>query len=182
MDNQLNPYQLLSTKEVYVNPWMQVREDTVQRPEGKQGIFGVVTIGDGVSILPMDNQGNVYLIEEYQYAADKSTLLTISGGIDANEAPLQAAKRELREESGLTADEWIDLGTVESMTMIVNCTMHLYLAQGLHFGKADQVDQQTITLKKMSFEQVVQLVMESKIAPAAGNVLILRAQQYLNSH
>lgn len=174
-----NPYRLLSSKQVYENPWIKVREDSVARPEGHDGIFGLVTINDGVSVLPMDDEGNIYLIEEFQYAINRNTLLTISGGIDGDEAPLNAAQRELKEESGLMASEWTDLGTVESMTMLIDCTMHLYLARGLSFGRADHYDQQTIKLVKLPFQKAIQLVMESKIAPAAGNVLILKAAQYI---
>jgi 8-oxo-dGTP pyrophosphatase MutT (NUDIX family) len=175
-----NPYTIIETKEIYTNPWLTVREDRVQRPEGKEGIFGVVAVNPGVSILPIDEEGNVYLIEEFQYAFNESTLLTITGGIDGEETPLEAAKRELREESGISATEWIDLGTIGSMTMIIDGPIHMFLARGLSYGAADIEDQQTIRLRKIPFSEAVDLVMENKIAPAVGNVLILKAKQYLS--
>lgn len=181
MNNQDNPYKLLNSKDVYKNPWLTLREDTVMRPEGKEGIFGIVTITSGVSILPMDSDGNVYLIDEFQYAINKQTLLTISGGIDPGETPIEAARRELKEESGISAAEWTNLGSVDSLTMLVDCTMHLFLAKNLTVGIADTTDQKTIKLVKMSLQEAVDRVMKSQIAPAAGNVLILKAKQYLET-
>lgn len=182
MNNQDNPYQLINSKVVYQNPWLSVREDSVHRPEGREGIFGIVSVVSGVSILPIDDDGNAYLIEEFQYAANKNTLLTVSGGIDAGEDPLTAAKRELKEESGIEAREWIDLGSVDSMTMLIDCTMHLFLARGLTFSSADIEDQHTIKLIKLPFTEVVKKAMTSEIAPAAPNVLILRADNYLKQN
>ncbi len=182
MSKSSNPYQLLQSKAIYKNPWLELREDSVERPDGKHGIFGVVTIQSGVSVLPIDDEGNVYLIKEYQYAAGKPTVLTITGGIDPGEGPLEAAQRELKEEAGLQASEWIGLGSVESMMMVIDATMHLFLAQGLTVTERHADDIATIELLKMPLAEAVKLAMESKIGPAAPNVLVLRANEYLRSN
>lgn len=180
MKKQDNPYKVLESRTIYENAWLKLREDKVIRPEGKQGIFGVVTINDGVTILPMDTEGNVYLIQEFQYGSNKDTLLTVSGGIDHSETPLQAAQRELKEETGLEAEEWVDLGPADSLAMIIDCTMHLFLAKKLKQGKAHEIDKQTIKLVKLPLDKAVKSVMENKVGPAISNVLILKADHYLN--
>src|SRR3990172_141612 len=106
------PWEVTGTKTVYQNPWLRVKEDKVIRPDGKEGIFGVVEMKPGVSVLPIDDNGNVYLTNEYHYAVERETIEAISGGIDEEENKVDAAKRELKEETGITASEWIDLGVI----------------------------------------------------------------------
>jgi 8-oxo-dGTP pyrophosphatase MutT (NUDIX family) len=107
-----NPFKLLASAIVYKNPWISVREDKVVRPGGKEGIFGVIEMVAGSSVLPIDHEGNVLLVKEYKYAVGRVTIEVISGGIDKNETPLGAAKRELMEEIGTEAKESIELGSV----------------------------------------------------------------------
>jgi len=113
-----------------------VREDQVIKPDGKDGIFGIVEMIAGISVLPLDEDGFVYLNEAFHYAIEKSEVETVSGGIETNEDPLTTAKRELKEELGISADEWIDLGIVNPFTTIVKSPAYLYLAKGLHFSQA----------------------------------------------
>lgn len=100
-----NPFNLLDSKEVYKNLWIQVREDKVIRPGGKEGIFGIVTMVPGSTVLPLTSDGYVYLTKEYKYAISSQSTEVISGAIDKDENPLQAAQRELKEEAGLIAEK-----------------------------------------------------------------------------
>ncbi len=178
--NEQNPFKLLSSQTVYQNPWMTVREDSVLRPSGEKGIFGVVTIQPGISVLPLDKEGNVYLIDEYQYALEQQMLLAMSGGIDSGEEPLEAAQRELREESGIKAESWVALGVVDSLTMLVNCRLHLFLAQDLSFGTAGEEEQQTIKLVKLPFEQAYNMALDNQISHATAIALLMRTKEYLD--
>ena len=89
------PYTLLSSKSIYKNSWIEVKEDTVLRPDGKEGIFGTVEYGIGVSIIALDVQHNIYLIREYDYILEEYGIKTPSGGVDGKEPIVEAAKREL---------------------------------------------------------------------------------------
>lgn len=119
MNIKKGPWIITNTKEVYRNPWISVREDSVIRPDGKDGIFGVVEMKPGVSVLPLDDDGNVYLTQEFHYAVERETIEAISGGIDDNEDIQDAAKRELKEETGIIAREWTDLGVIDPFTSVV---------------------------------------------------------------
>jgi hypothetical protein len=92
------PYEILGSKEVYKNPWMQVWEDKVIRPDGKEGIFGVIDYVDGVAVVSLDEEMNIYLIKEFRYGCKQESLELPCGAIDAGETPLEGAKRELKEE------------------------------------------------------------------------------------
>ena len=176
MAKKKGPWLVAGTKVVYQNPWIKVREDKVIRPDGKKGIFGVVSMIPGVSVLPMDDKGNVYLTKEYHYGVERVTIEAISGGIDKGETKLQAAKRELKEEAGLVAKKWTCLGVVDPFTTAVVSPNHIYLAQKLTQSKDEQEGTETIKVIKVPFERAVDWVMTSKVTHSATATLILKAK------
>src|SRR4051812_8975783 len=89
------------TTRIYQNPWVEVDEDTVINPAGKPGTFTTVKMKPGVSVLAFDDDGYVYLAGEFRYAVGRESIEVVSGGIDGDESPLAAAKRELLEELGI---------------------------------------------------------------------------------
>jgi ADP-ribose pyrophosphatase len=180
MSKKKGPWVVLDSKKVYQNPWMMVQEDTVIRPDGKEGIYGTIEIKPGVSIIALDNNKNVYLTKEYHYAVEKDTLEAISGGIDDGETPLQAAKRELKEEAGITADDWVYLGYIEPLTSYVNTFNHLFLARKLSFSKNDLEGSEKIEIIKTSFEKAVDNVSSNKITHGGSVAAILKTKEYLN--
>lgn len=179
MNIKKGPWTVTDSKTVYKNPWINVKEDKVIRPDGKEGIFGVVEMKPGITILPIDDEGNVYLTKEYHYAVERETIEAISGGIEKGENKESAAKRELKEETGITANEWIDLGVVDPFTNVVVSPNHLYLAKGLEFSKANPEGTEDIKVIKTSIKEAIQWVMESKITHGATTTLILKAKEYL---
>jgi 8-oxo-dGTP pyrophosphatase MutT (NUDIX family) len=179
MNIKKGPWTITDSKTVYKNPWINVREDKVIKPDGKEGIFGVVEMKPGVSILPIDDEGNVYLTKEYHYAVECETVEAISGGIDKGESKEDASKRELKEETGITANEWIDLGVIDPFTTVIASPNYMFLAKGLEFSKASPEDTENIKVMKVSMKEAIQWVMESKITHGATTTLILKAKDYL---
>ncbi|MDH4330835.1 MAG: NUDIX hydrolase [Candidatus Moranbacteria bacterium] len=166
----------------YKNPWIEVVEDQVIRPNGDDGIFGVVKMVGGVSVLALDDEGYVYLTDEFHYAIGKNDIETISGGADKGEDRLVTAKRELKEESGIEAEEWIDLGTVHPFTTVVGSMQKIFLARKLKFRKDQQEDTEDIKLVKVKFEEAVRMVMDSEITHGPSCFLILKADKYLREN
>lgn len=174
MNIKKGPWTVVDSKNVYTNPWINVKEDKVIRPDGKDGIFGVITMKPGVSIMPIDDKGNVYLTKEYHYAVERETIEAISGGIDSNESKLEAAQRELLEETGIEAKEWIDMGAVDPFTSVINSPNNLFLAKNLSFSKANPEGTEKIKIIKVSFKQATDWVMQSVITHSATVALILK--------
>ena len=179
MRTKKNLWTITDSRIVYKNPWISVKEDKVVRPDGKDGIFGVVEMKPGVSVLPIDNEGNVYLTKEYHYAVERETIEAISGGIDNEEDNIEAAKRELKEETGIIASEFIDLGVVDPFTTVVVSPNYMYLAKGLEFSEANPEGTENIKIVKVSIQKAIQWVLESKITHGATTTLILKAKNYL---
>lgn len=171
------PYKILGSKIVYKNPWISVIEDIVIRPDGKEGIFGVVDYGSGVSVVALDETNQIYLIKEYYYAVERYALEIPSGGIDAGETPLEAAKKELLEEAGITAKTWIELGFTDPLTMILKSPAYLFLAKDLQIV---QDPEKEIEVTRVPFEEAYQMVMDSLITHAPSCVAILKAKSYLD--
>ena len=104
------PWRVLGTREVYLNPWIRVREDKVLRPDGEPGIYSVVEFQPAVGIIALTNDEQIYLVGQYRYPTGTCSWEFISGYCEPGEELLVAARRELSEETGLTATRWTALG------------------------------------------------------------------------
>jgi len=186
---RVGPYDILHSKPIYENPWIKVREDRVAWRGGVEQVFGVVTIRAGVSLLPMEEEGDVYLVREFKYGIGEETLEVISGAIESGENPEHAGLRELAEECGLVASEWVDMGVVNPFTTVVNSPNHLFLARKLSklsrmpevLAPARQGGQagDRVSVVKMPFEEAYRAVLRGQITHAASCVLILKTREYL---
>ncbi|HEY3963322.1 MAG TPA: NUDIX hydrolase [Planctomycetaceae bacterium] len=176
---QHGPWQILKSHDIYRDAWMHVRKDDVIRPDGAPGTHGVIILNSGVSILPLDADGRVYLTDEFHYAVGRRTIEVVSGGRGAEEAPLAAARRELEEELGITADEWIDLGPVDPFTTMLCAPAVLFLARRLNFGASRPEGTENIRCLTVDFDEVIAMVMDGRITHAPSCVLILKAARWL---
>ncbi len=179
MPEKRGPWTVQKHTSVYKNPWTEVFHDDVIRPDGKPGIFGYVKFKGGVSILPIDDDGNAHLIEEFYYAMNKPTILAACGGREQNENPLETAKRELHEELGIEAKEWIHLGTVDPMSPLIDSPQDLYLARKLSFHNHHREGTEIIKPVKMKFKEAVKKVMDGSINESFTCLIILKAKEYL---
>lgn len=173
------PFIIKSSKEVYSNPWITVREDQVVRPGGTDGVFGIIEMKGGSSILPIDRDGQVYLAREYKYGVERETLELFSGGIDSGETALEAAQRELEEELGLIAKEWVGLGVVDPFTTVVKSPNHMFIARQLSEGIRKPDEGEQVEPFKVSIEEAISLVINGTITHAASCVAILRCGRML---
>lgn len=134
-----NPLKTVSSKTVYKNPWMRVREDSVIRPDGSNGIYGVVESKDSVVIVAMNDLKEMYLIRSFSYPVS-SWRWGLPGGGGDDEHPEVASKRELAEETGIIANKWTRLGKTRVSSGLMTERMTVYLAQDLTFGDRFDAD------------------------------------------
>lgn len=171
------PYKILSSKTVYKNPWIKVIEEKVEK-DGKEGVFGVIDYGKGISVVALNEKRDIYLVREYYYAIESYGLQTPSGAINKNETPLEAAKRELLEESGLTSDKWIELGMVHPLTMALRSPAYLFLALDVK----KQAKGEVVEVVTMPFDKACEMVLKSEINHAPSCIAILKANIWLEEN
>ena len=180
MPEKRGEWTVLDSAVHYRNPWITVREDRVIQPDGEEGAFGVVEMVPGVSVLPVDDDGTVYLVRVYRYTIDRHSLEALAGGIEDGEDPREAARRELREEVGIDAAALIDLGVVDQLTEVVIAPDRLFLARGLSFRKPDREETEEIERVAVPLQQAVEWAYDGTISHATSIALILKAARHLN--
>ena len=176
------PFTVTSSEIVYRNPWIQVREDRVVNDSGREGLWGIIEMTPGSTVLALDNDLNAYLVREYKYAVDRQTVELVSGGLDDGETPLDGAKRELKEELGLEAAEWIDLGVVDPFTTAIRSPNHMFVAIGISHGEASTDEWERIELVKMPYPRVLAAAMSSEITHAASALCVIKSYHALMQH
>ena len=138
------PWQTRSSRTVYENRWIRVREDDVVRPDGGDGIYGVVELRNpAVFVVPVTDADEVVLVRINRYATGRETLEVPAGGTDG-EDPLVAAQRELREETGYVAADWRRLGDISSLNGVSDAPGHVYLARGLTASGGEEMAEEGI--------------------------------------
>jgi len=171
------PWTIERSEEVYRNPFIAVREDRVRQPDGQPGSYATVALPSGVAVLALDADGQVHLTRQFRYALGRESVEVVSGGRAEGEAALDAAQRELREEVGIVARDWSDLGALDLDTAIVHGPVRLFLARALTFTDTEREGTETITTLRVPFATAVQMVLDGAITHGPSCVLILKAWQ-----
>jgi ADP-ribose pyrophosphatase len=140
-------------------------------------VFGVVTMKEGVTVLPVTDDDEVYLAEEFKYGIGGSSVEIMSGGMKRGEEPLTAARRELQEELGLKARRWDYLGYVDPFTTVVKSRNHMFLARGLEQVEAANDPDEAVAAQRVPREKAIEMVMNGKITHAASCVILLKSAQ-----
>jgi ADP-ribose pyrophosphatase len=178
---QHGPWFIKSSRSIYADRFVQVRGDEVIRPDGLDGHHVVVTMKAGVCVIAMDDEQNVYLTDEFHYGIGRHSWEGASGGIELEESPLQTAQRELEEELGILADDWLDLGIVDPFTTIVVSPTRLYLARRLKFVETRLEGTEQIIPVKRSLADAVAGCLSGAITHAPTCVALLKIQLLANS-
>jgi 8-oxo-dGTP pyrophosphatase MutT (NUDIX family) len=174
-----NPWKKISSKIVYKNAWFQVREDTVEKPGDRKGIYGVVDTPPSVFIVALTEDNEVYLTGLYRYPTGKYGLEIPAGGSD-DEDLLEAAKRELLEEVGLKAESWVKVGQFTPWNGISSEVSHVFLAKDLKEtgGELDPYEG-IIEIKKVGFTKIFDLIKSGEISDGQTITALTLAKLYL---
>lgn len=179
LDSMTNPIRRTASRQIYEGNLVRLREDSVVLPRGTEAIYEYVEIKHGSSTLAMEDNGDVWLVREWKYAINRPSLEVVSGGIEPGEEAIDAARRELREEAGLTAREWIAMGHVDPFTTMLRCPNYLFLARGLTPVNRDPEEAEVMEVVRLPLQTAVELVVSGDITHGSSCVAIMKAAEWM---
>ncbi|PRY49177.1 8-oxo-dGTP pyrophosphatase MutT (NUDIX family) [Arcticibacter pallidicorallinus] len=170
-----NPWQILSQKEIYTNPWINVTEFNVINPSGGKGIYGKVHFQNyALAIIALDEQQHIWLVGQYRFPINQYSWELPEGGGPLHLSPLESAQRELMEETGLTAESWTELQHIHLSNSVSDELGIIYLARNLSMGQAEPEETEELQLKRIPFEDAYQMVINNQITDSMSIAAILR--------
>ncbi|MEN0046978.1 MAG: NUDIX hydrolase [Bacteroidota bacterium] len=179
MNNQ-NPWQTLSTKTAYENPWIEVTHREVLNPSGGKGIYGQVHFKNvAIGIVPLDEDYNTWLVGQYRYTLNAYSWEIPEGGCPLGTSTLETAKRELLEETGIQAQKWTELLKIHTSNSVTDEYGYAFVAQDLSFGEAEPEETEDLTLKKLPFEAAFEMVMRGKITDSLSIAALMKCKLWM---
>ena len=175
---KLNPWITNTTREVYKNAWIRVREDQVTRPDGKPGLYGVIEIRPSVGIVALNERDEIVLVGQWRYSVARHSIEIPRGGSSPHEIDmLKVAQRELAEETGCLAEHWQSLGPVDVCNGVADDVQTLFLATGLSPTEMHLDPEEDIVVEWQPFEEAVRMVMDGRITEVCSVAGILKVAQ-----
>lgn len=173
MEQHENPWQVISQKQVYDNKWINVTEYDVINPGGGKGIYGKVHFKNlAIGVIALDDQWNTYLVGQYRFVIDEYSWEIPEGGGHPGADPLESAKRELVEETGLVAQEWTLLSRIHLSNSVSDEYGFIYLARNLEQQTAMPEETEQLIVKKVSFEEAWQMTENGQITDSLSVIAI----------
>lgn len=176
-----NPWKTLSTRLIYQNPWIRLREDEVITPAGKSGIYGVVETKPAIGIIPLSDDLHTYLVGQFRYTLNTYSWEIPEGGGKDGEDTREGAKRELLEETGLQAGKWTFLGTLYTSNSFTDEVGYLYLAEYLQQGLAQPDHTEELQIKRLPFLEAWQMVLDGEIKDSLAIIGLMRTYHLLKN-
>lgn len=176
-----NPWIVKSKKIVYDNAWVQIQHHEVINPSGGNGVYGVVHLKNyAIGIIPIDENGYTWLVGQYRYPLDVYSWELPEGGGPLEDDPLESAKRELREEVGITANKWTKIMDIHTSNSITDELGFVYVAQDLTFGETEHEEVEEIVIRKVHFNELVDMIMNGQITDSITIASVLKLQLLIN--
>ncbi|KPP80841.1 MAG: ADP-ribose pyrophosphatase [Oceanicaulis sp. HLUCCA04] len=176
------PWIVHGEKLVYDNAWMSVREYDVTRPDGKPGQYGVMEPKNlAIGILPVFGDGTVMLVGQYRFALDCWSWELPEGGGPMDETPLDSAKRELAEETGLSAASWQEFLQLDMSNSITSERAVAFAAWDLDQGEAEPEGTEDIETRRVPFATALREALDGRIRDAFTLAMLLKAD-YMARH
>ncbi len=168
-------WKTVSSRPIYQNRWLSLREDLVELPDGRTTIYGVVTSGECVGILPFLDSHTVLLVKQYRYVAKRVTWEMPTGGVHGGESIEAAAQRELSEEIGYQAGRLTRISTYHTSKSVMDETAHLFIGEELARLERPPDETEFIEVRAFPFIDALQMVLQGEIVDGMTIIAILHA-------
>lgn len=167
MEKQRGNWKINKSELKYENPWISVTEHQVLNPIGNLGVYGEIHFKNiAIGIVPVDDEGNIFLVNQFRFVLNQDSLEIPEGGGDLQVDPLISAKRELKEETGLEAEDWTKLLELHLSNSVTDEKAIVYLAKSLNQGEMELEETEDIKVSKVSLKEAYQLVNDNIITDA----------------
>lgn len=162
-----NPWTTVSSNLKYENDWIAVHHDEVLTPTGTEGIYGKVAFKNkAIGIIPIDEENNTWLVGQYRYTLEEYSWEIPMGGGPIEHDILESAKRELQEETGITAQSWEQILRLHTSNSVTDEEAFVFVARGLSYGATSFDDTEQLQIKKLALAEAIQMVRSGKITDA----------------
>jgi ADP-ribose pyrophosphatase YjhB (NUDIX family) len=176
MEDQ-NPWKTLDSEVKYDNNWIRITEHQVINPSGGAGIYGEVHFKNfAIGILALDEENNTWLVGQYRFPLKAYSWEIPEGGGPLNEEPLESARRELLEETGLSAKNWREIQRMHLSNSVSDELAIIYLATGLIQGIPMPEETEQLVVKKIAFEEACQMVLNGTITDSMSVAAIMKVK------
>ncbi|MDF1738161.1 MAG: NUDIX hydrolase [Verrucomicrobiales bacterium] len=173
---QTNPWKTHETRLAYENPWIKVTESDVTTPGGSPGIYGLVHFKNrAIGVIPVDAGGNTWLVGQYRYALDTYEWEIPEGGCPQGESHLEAAKRELQEETGIIASDYELLAdNIALSNSVCDERATIYVARELTFTTATPEDTEELAVRKLPLTEAIGMALDGTITDSMSVIGLLK--------
>ena len=177
MEEHVNPWKTKRTAVSYENPWIRVEHHEVINPAGKDGIYGLVRYKNhAIGIVPIDEDGNTYLVGQYRYALREYSWEIPEGGCPVGTDTLETAQRELKEETGLLAGSWERIMEFHLSNSVSDEWGVAYVARDLRQGTAEPEDTEDLKLRRLPLAEAIAMTLDGRITDALSILALQRVR------
>lgn len=164
----------ISAAYLYRGKVVSLRVDEAELPNGRHAKREVVEHNGGVCVVPLTDQNEILMVEQFRYPYGEVVLEIPAGKREGTEPPLECGIRELREETGATAEQFTFLGELYPSPGYCGEIIYMYLATGLRFGESKPDEDEFLNLKRIPLEQAVEMILKGEIKDAKTQTAILK--------
>lgn len=176
-----NPWKTKSKKEIYDNPWIRLEEHQVVIPSGKDGIYGKVFFKNkALGIVPLDDEGYTWLVGQFRYTLNEYSWEIPMGGGPLGTDVLESAQRELKEETGLSAEKWTNIMKIHTSNSVTDEEGFVFLAEGLTQGETEFEETEQLQILRLPLSEAVEKVMNGEITDSISIAGLLKVARLKN--
>lgn len=178
-----NPWKTKNSELKYENPWISVTEHQVINAAGNDGIYGTVHFKNiAIGIIPLDENNNTWLVGQYRYPLNQYSWEICEGGGKMGVDTLDSAKRELMEELGIKATNWMKLLDMHLSNSVSDEVGIIYIAKNLSYFNPEPEEDEVLSIKKVSFNEAYEMVMKGEITDSLSVAGILKTKILLDTN